>query len=422
MPHPTRLWYFCGTSIEIGIIMASPLAQAYTQIKVWVQIRLGLGTPMNYPHRPLLLTVLLQCAAAACGITMISGIVLALWYEPSSRPVTDMNGTMQALAYAHTLSIGAHGDTLALPGEALMVPLSSDRQPLFFDSALARHCTIVRNHQGIPIRLHAAAASVEITLTNHHPTGAWLRAVHMWSVHLLMFSLLGAAFTMIIQSSWRAPNEFLWLTIVAILFVSAVAAWTGSLLPWTVFSVISAQIVGTFIHDYVPFVGDTVSNLFLQGDTVSDHTLPRIFSLHTLILPITLIMLWRFIHILCQRLHYPLFRTLTWSFTISIVPISVMLIAYYLSPLRMGPSFLPADTSLPITALPDTKPAWYFLPFFTLLRALPADAVMLILLMLSMCTVCMPGLDKRIPSWLLHTATIATILIFVWLGIRGFIQ
>jgi len=401
--------------------MASPLAQAYTQTKAWIRVRVGLDTPMNHSPLPALLTVLLQCAAVACGITMISGIVLALWYEPSSRPITDMNGSMQALAYAHTLSIGSHGDTLALPGEALMVPLSADRQPLFFDSALAHNCTIVR-HQGMPVQLHAAAASVEITLTNRHPTGAWLRAVHIWSVHLLMFSLIGAAVTMMIQCSWRSPNEFLWLSIVGILFVSALSAWTGSLLPWTVFSVVSAQIVGTFIHDYLPIAGTTISNLFLRGDTVSDHTLPRIFSLHALLLPIVLLMLWRFVHILYKRLHHPLFDSVTWSRIISIIPITVMILAYGISPLRTGPSFIPADTSFAVTALPDTKPAWYFLPFFTVLRSLPADAVMLIFLTISTCIMVMPALDRRIPSWLLHTATIATILIFVWLGIKGFIQ
>ena len=404
-------------------IMASPLAQTYSRITAWIRIRSGLEGNVLQKNTLKIAMIFLQCAAAACIVVIISGIVLSMWYEPSSRPIIDTNGNMQALAFAHTLIIGAHGDTLALSGEAFTVPLSKDRKPMFFDSVMAAHSVIVRNHQGIPVRLHAAAASLEIEFTNRHPVGAWLRAIHLWAVHLFMLSLIAGVLVMIIKSSWRAPNEVLWICIIALMGVAALSAWTGSLLPWTVFSAVSAQIVGGFIRDYLPIIGKECSQLFLQGNDISEHTLPRVYAFHSIILPVIMILLWWYVHILYKRLHGTLlFGSQIWSRMIAVVPLLLMVLAYSISPIREGNSFIPADNSLPITALPDTKPAWYFLPFFSLLRAVPADAAMLIILTLLGCLIAMPAFDKRLPSWLLYAITIATILIFVWLGFNGFMQ
>jgi quinol-cytochrome oxidoreductase complex cytochrome b subunit len=404
-------------------IMASPLAQTYSRITAWIRIRSGLEGNVSQKNTLKIAMIFLQCAAAACIVVIISGIVLSMWYEPSSRPIIDNNGNMQALAFAHTLIIDTHGDTLALSGEAFTVPLSKDRKPMFFDSAMASHSTVVCNHNGIPVRLHAAAGSIEIELTNRHPTGAWLRAIHLWAVHMFMLSLIAGVLAMIIKSSWRAPNEVLWFCIIGLMGVAALSAWTGSLLPWTVFSAVSAQIVGGFIRDYLPIIGNECSQLFLQGNDISEHTLPRVYSLHSIILPVIMVMLWWYVHILYKRLHGTLlFGSQTWSRIIAVLPLIIMILAYSISPIRVGPSFIPADTSLPITALADTKPSWYFLPFFSLLNNVPADAAMLILLAIFGCTVCLPAFDKRLPSWLLYAITIATILIFVWLGINGLMQ
>ncbi len=403
--------------------MASPLAQTYSRIAVWIRIRLGLERTVSQQNTLAIAMIFLQCAAAACIVIIISGILLSMWYEPSSRPITDSNGSMQAMAFAENLIVGTHGDTLALPGEAFTIALSHDRKPLFVDSAMALHSIIVRNHQGIPVRLHAAAASVEIELTNRHPMGAWLRAIHLWAVHLFMIALIAGVLAMIIKSSWRAPNECIWFCIIGLMGVAALSAWTGSILPWTVFSAVSAQIVGGFIRDYMPVMGGTLSYVLLQGNDISEHTLPRVYTLHSIILPLIMIMLWWSLHIVYKRLHHALlFGSQTWSRIIAVVTLLLMVLAYSISPIREGNSFIPADNSLPITALTDTKPSWYFLPFFSLLRAVPADAAMLIILTLSGCLIAMPAFDKRLPSWLLYAITIATILIFVWLGFNGVMQ
>jgi quinol-cytochrome oxidoreductase complex cytochrome b subunit len=82
---------------------------------------------------------------------------------------------------------------------------------------------------------------------------------------------------------------------VGLLFGVLAASFTGYLLPWDQISY-WAVTISTGMLTYVPLVGDLLQRVLRGGDEITDVTLVNFYTLHTTIVPVTLLWLaaWHF--------------------------------------------------------------------------------------------------------------------------------
>jgi quinol-cytochrome oxidoreductase complex cytochrome b subunit len=129
------------------------------------------------------------------------------------------------------------------------------------------------------------------------PFGQFIRNVHRWSAHLMVLAVMAHMAKVFYKGAYKPPREFNWVVGVVLLLLTFFLSFTGYLLPWDQLAY-WAITVGTSLAAYVPFIGDTVSELLLGGPQVSSATLLRFYVLHVALLPTILVMgivihLWR---------------------------------------------------------------------------------------------------------------------------------
>jgi quinol-cytochrome oxidoreductase complex cytochrome b subunit len=127
--------------------------------------------------------------------------------------------------------------------------------------------------------------------------GQYVRNVHRWSAHLMVFAVAAHMAKVFYRGAYKAPREFNWVIGVMLLLLTLLMSFTGYLLPWDQLA-FWAVTVGTEMAGYAPFVGSEVQSLLMGGETVGSSTLLRFYVLHVAVLPTVLIFvlmihLWR---------------------------------------------------------------------------------------------------------------------------------
>lgn len=208
-----------------------------------------------------------------------------------------------------------------------------------------------------------------------------IRSIHMWGANLLVVVVLVHMFSVYFMKAYRRPREFMWFSGVIILFVVLGFAFTGYLLPWDTMGYFATQI-GTEIPKSIPLVGETLIQLLRGEGEVAGEALKRMYVIHCIILPISILLLISF-HLILQQflgssvpintksqgksipfLPNFLYRDFfAWTIaTITIIGCSMML------PAGLG------DKAEPLASAPlGIKPEWYFLPLYQTLRIFPTN-------------------------------------------------
>ncbi len=127
--------------------------------------------------------------------------------------------------------------------------------------------------------------------------GQYVRNVHRWSAHLMVFTVAAHMAKVFYRGAYKAPREFNWVVGVILLLLTLLMSFTGYLLPWDQLA-FWAVTVGTEMAGYAPFVGSEVQSLLMGGETVGSSTLLRFYVLHVAVLPTCLVFglmihLWR---------------------------------------------------------------------------------------------------------------------------------
>jgi cytochrome b6 len=117
-------------------------------------------------------------------------------------------------------------------------------------------------------------------------SGLFLRNLHRWSAHAMVFLAFAHMFRVFYRGAYRTPREFNWVVGVILLLVTLLLSYTGYLLPWDQLAY-WAITVGTNISSAVPLFGDKIRFLLLGGHNVNANALLRFYVLHCVILPLT---------------------------------------------------------------------------------------------------------------------------------------
>jgi quinol-cytochrome oxidoreductase complex cytochrome b subunit len=121
-------------------------------------------------------------------------------------------------------------------------------------------------------------------------SGVFLRNLHRWSAHAMVFLVFAHMFKVFYRGAYRPPREFNWVIGVVLLLMTLLLSYTGYLLPWDQLSYWVVT-VGSNIASAVPVIGQEIRFLMLGGHSVNANALLRFYVLHCMILPLTALLL-----------------------------------------------------------------------------------------------------------------------------------
>src|SRR5690606_20050038 len=121
--------------------------------------------------------------------------------------------------------------------------------------------------------------------------GGWLvRGLHHWGAQLLPLVLAWHGLHTIFAERYRAPRAVEWWLALGTAGTLLAASFTGYVLPWDRRGYMATQVTSGLAAN-VPLAGPWLRELFLGGAQPSQATLTRIATLHTQVLPGTLLLL-----------------------------------------------------------------------------------------------------------------------------------
>jgi quinol-cytochrome oxidoreductase complex cytochrome b subunit len=132
-------------------------------------------------------------------------------------------------------------------------------------------------------------------------TLGWLiRGVHHWGSHLMVLTVFIHLLRAFFHGGYKRPNQYIWVTGVFLLFLTALMALTGYILPWSDRSYWAATILAK-VFEFLPVIGVWLANM-VGGIQVGALTLTRYGSFHMILIPF-LIVLVVATHVLLIQLH-----------------------------------------------------------------------------------------------------------------------
>jgi quinol-cytochrome oxidoreductase complex cytochrome b subunit len=236
---------------------------------------------------------------------------------------------------------------------------------------------------------HTALAFDSVERIMRDVNYGWLiRYIHMNGASMFFIVVYIHMFRGLYFGSYKAPREILWILGVVILLLMMATAFMGYVLPWGQMSFWGATVI-TNLFSAIPLVGDWIVTLLWGGFAVDNPTLNRFFSLHYL-MPFVLVGVI-VLHIWALHVHgsnnpigidtkgeqdvipFHPYYTVKDMFGLGVF---LVFFAYFIffAPNYLGhpDNYIEANSlSTPAHIVPE----WYFLPFYAILRAVPANFV-----------------------------------------------
>jgi ubiquinol-cytochrome c reductase cytochrome b subunit len=272
----------------------------------------------------------------------------------------------------------------------------------YFFGSLALLVLVIQIVTGIFLVMHykpdanTAFASVEYIMRDV-PWGWLIRYMHSTGASAFFVVVYLHMFRGLLYGSYRKPRELVWVFGCAIFLCLMAEAFMGYLLPWGQMSYWGAQVIVN-LFSAIPFIGPDLA-LLIRGDyVVGDATLNRFFSFHVIAVPLVLLGLV-VAHIIALHevgsnnpdgveikankdasgkpvdgIPFHPYYTVH-----DVLGVSVFLMAFsaivFFAPEFGGyfleyNNFIPAD---PLTTPLHIAPVWYFTPFYSMLRAITAE-------------------------------------------------
>lgn len=218
------------------------------------------------------------------------------------------------------------------------------------------------------------------------PFGRVLRSVHHWSAHIMVAAAFLHLVSKLLSGGYKKPRELTWLLGLGLLVLTVAGAFTGYALPDDAFSVTATRI-GYGMAASIPWVGTWLAKTFFGGNYPTLHSLPRIYAIHILLIPVMiaavvgahLLLVVKHKH---QQPGYARRIAPGRVLGLPLVPEQALVMGILLLVL-MGVTFVVGGIFdvHPISAFgppgvstPAVKPDWYFLWIYGLLQMIPSAA------------------------------------------------
>lgn len=169
----------------------------------------------------------------------------------------------------------------------IAILLSGTFLTFFFEPSMV-HVTYEGSYAGLNgIQMSAAYAST-LDITFDIRGGLLMRQVHHWAALLFVASIGLHMLRVFFNGSFRKPRELNWV-IGFVLFILAMAeGFTGYSLPDDLLSGNGLRIIDGMVKG-IPVAGTWISYLLFGGEFPGEVIIPRLYSLHILLLPAILV-------------------------------------------------------------------------------------------------------------------------------------
>ena len=229
------------------------------------------------------------------------------------------------------------------------------------------------------------AAYASVLYIDSLPFGAILRSVHHWSASIMVASAFLHLLRILISGAYKRPREINWFIGLILLVLTIATAFTGYSLPYDAFSA-TATGIGYGIAGSVPYIGEWVGQVVFGGEFPTYHSIPRVYSLHVLWLPLILmaILAAHMLVMVKQKHTQPAYAKKVAPGRILGVPLmpqqaymsTILFLLYLAVVFFIGATYIahPIEVFGPPTATtPAVKPDWYLTWIYGILLIIPGD-------------------------------------------------
>ncbi len=278
----------------------------------------------------------------------------------------------------------------------------------YYFGGLALFLLIVQVISGILLAFYyspdPATANESVRFIMERVKYGWLiRSIHFWGANFLIAVVLVHMFSAYFMKAYRKPREAMWVVGSLILGLLLAFAFTGYLLPWTTLSYFATKI-GVNTPHVVPIIGGFLSRIMMGGSDVGAATLHRMFTLHTVVLPLLALILVS-LHVLLNQVFgtsvpmSQLGRGKQMRFFPDFILRDAAVWAGGLAILLAFATVFPANLGVKVDILQPapagTKPMWYFLFMYQSLRMFPRSAVIGGITLGAIIWMLVPFLDRK---------------------------
>ncbi len=281
----------------------------------------------------------------------------------------------------------------------------------YFFGSLAMVVLVIQILTGIFLVMHykpdaaSAFASVEYIMRDV-PWGWLIRYMHSTGASAFFVVVYLHMFRGLMYGSYRKPRELIWIFGCMIFLCLMGEAFFGYLLPWGQMSYWGAQVIVN-LFAAIPFIGPELS-IWIRGDyVVGDATLNRFFSFHVIAIPFVLVGLVA-AHIIALHevgsnnpdgieinankdkdgkpldgIPFHPYYTVHDIFGVAVFLVFFSLIVFFAP--EMGGYFLEYNNFIPADPLKTPShiaPVWYFTPFYSILRAITSEFIIVLAVVL----------------------------------------
>ncbi len=137
--------------------------------------------------------------------------------------------------------------------------------------------------------------------------GLLMRQIHHWAALLFVAAIVTHMMRVFFTGAFRKPREINWVVGFVLLILGLGAGFTGYSLPDDVLSGNGLRITDGVVKS-IPVIGSYMSYFVFGGEFPGEHIIPRLFTLHILVIPgliLALIGLHLFLVVLHKHTHFP---------------------------------------------------------------------------------------------------------------------
>jgi ubiquinol-cytochrome c reductase cytochrome b subunit len=131
--------------------------------------------------------------------------------------------------------------------------------------------------------------------------GLLIRQIHHWSALMFLVAIMVHMTRVFFTGAFRKPREINWVIGTLLSFLALMEGFTGYSLPDDLLSGTGLRIAEGFMQS-VPVIGSWTSSIVFSGPFPGEAIIPRLYSVHILLLPALLVGLFT-VHILLVFLH-----------------------------------------------------------------------------------------------------------------------
>ncbi|MFC8733271.1 cytochrome bc complex cytochrome b subunit [Luteimicrobium sp. NPDC057192] len=143
-------------------------------------------------------------------------------------------------------------------------------------------------YEGEPATMHGLlmsdAFASTLRLSFEVRGGLLMRQIHHWAALVFMASIVTHMMRVFFTGAFRRPREFNWLIGFTLLLTGLLAGFTGYSLPDDVLSGNGLAIANGVVKS-IPVIGSYMSYFIFGGDFPGEQIIPRLFTLHILLIP-----------------------------------------------------------------------------------------------------------------------------------------